>query len=59
MSNAEPEFLFGKGRNQITLKGKDAIREGGVIRWLLLARALAILVPAVATVIGILIWRIW
>ena len=57
---SDPEFSFGKGRGQINLKGKDAIREGGwSIRALLLARALAILLPAIAITVAILLWRPW
>jgi len=53
-----PEFSFGKGRNQINLKGKEAIKEGGwSIRFLLLARALAILLPAIGAALGLLFWR--
>lgn len=53
-----PEFSFGSGRNQINLKGKEAIREGGwSIRLLLAARAVAILLTAV-TVFMIAFWRV-
>jgi hypothetical protein len=58
MARTVPEFTFGKGRTQINLKGRDAIREGGwSIRALLLARALAILVPAIALTIAIFLLR--
>ncbi len=57
---SDPEFSFGKGRSQINLKGKDAIREGGwSIRALLLARALAILLPAIAISLALVLWRTW
>jgi hypothetical protein len=57
---SDPEFSFGKGRNQIILKGDKAIREGGwSIRALLLARALAILLPAVGAAIALAVWRFW
>jgi hypothetical protein len=40
---SEPEFSFGSGRNQIKLKGNEAIREGGpAIRFLLRAKGIAI-----------------
>jgi hypothetical protein len=36
MPTSQPEFSFGRGRNQISLKGKEAITEGGwAIRLLL------------------------
>lgn len=55
---SDPEFSFGKGRNQINLKGKEAIREGGwAIRGLLLARAMAILLPAFAVAVMLALWR--
>jgi hypothetical protein len=57
---SEPEFSFGKGRGQIKIKGSDAIRESGwSIRALLLARAMAILLPAIAISFAILLWRAW
>ena len=53
-----PEISVGKGRSQISLKGKDAIRAGGwAIQWLLFARGLAIIVVAIAIVLGIFAWR--
>ena len=56
---SEPEFSFGKGRSQINLKGRDAIREGGwSIRALLLPRALGMLLPALAISAVILLWRL-
>jgi hypothetical protein len=58
LPETDPEFSFGYGRYRINLKGKDAIRAGGwSIRVLLLARAMAILFPAVAFAIAILMWR--
>lgn len=49
MSSREPEFSFGKGRNQISLKGADAIREARwAIRALLVARALAVVLAGSA-----------
>jgi hypothetical protein len=52
----DPEFSFGQGRNQITLRGDKAIREGGwSIRALLLARAAAVLLPALAATAAILL----
>jgi hypothetical protein len=55
---SDPEFTFGNGRNHISLKGREAIREGGwSIRLLLTARALAILIPALAAAAAILAWR--
>jgi len=52
----QPEFSFGKGRTQINLKGKEAIQAGGwAIRTLLVARAFAVLVPAIA--IAVAWWR--
>jgi hypothetical protein len=57
---SDPEFSFGKGRNQINLKGKDAIREGGwAIRTLLLARALAIVVPVLLAATAFFWWRFY
>jgi hypothetical protein len=53
-----PEFSFGKGRTQICLKGKEAIQAGGwAIRTLLLARAFAVLVPAIGLAIFLLAAR--
>ena len=47
----DPEFSLGKGWNQIHLKGKEAIREGGwAIRFLLVMRGLAIVLAAIATI---------
>jgi hypothetical protein len=44
-----PVFTFGKGRNQITVKGDSAVREcGWTIRLLLIARAFAIVLTALA-----------
>jgi hypothetical protein len=58
MSTNEPEFEFGSGRGKISLKGRDAIRAGGwTIRALLVARALRILLPALAISVAILLWR--
>jgi len=55
---SDPEFSFGQGRNQIILKGDKAIREGGwSIRALLLARAMAILLPAIAAAVAFALWR--
>jgi hypothetical protein len=55
---SEPEFSFGNGRNQIKLKGSEAIRAGGwSIRALLLARAAAILVPAIVAAVAFVLWR--
>jgi hypothetical protein len=54
-----PEFSFGKGRNQIVLKGKAAIREGGwAIRFLLISRALAVLLSALAVVSAIFLFHL-
>jgi hypothetical protein len=54
-----PEFSFGQGRNQINLKGKEAIKQGGwSIRFLLVARALAILLPPISAAIALVIWRL-
>jgi hypothetical protein len=40
---SEPEVLFGRGRNQIKLKGVEAIRSGGgAIRFLLFSKGIAI-----------------
>ncbi|HEY1747813.1 MAG TPA: hypothetical protein VGG11_13760 [Xanthobacteraceae bacterium] len=40
---SEPEFFFGSGRNQIKLKGDEAIREGApAIRFLLRAKGVAL-----------------
>jgi hypothetical protein len=56
---SDPEFSFGNGRNQIKLKGSEAIKAGGwTIRALLLAKAAAILVPVLATAIALLVWRL-
>jgi hypothetical protein len=55
---SDPEFLFGRGRHQISLKGREAIREGGwAIRLLLVARALAISLPVLAAVIALVMWH--
>ncbi len=46
---SDPEFSFGKGRNQIKVNGEEAVRETATaIRWLLFARAFAIALAAVA-----------
>jgi hypothetical protein len=56
---SRPEFSFGEGRFKINLKGEEAIRAGGwAIRCLLLARALAILVPTVGG-IAVLLRRLF
>jgi hypothetical protein len=53
-----PEFSFRSGRYQIDIKGRDAIREGGwAIRWLIIARALAIALPAISAALTLLLWR--
>jgi hypothetical protein len=53
----QPEFSFGKGRTQINLRGKEAIKAGGwAIRTLLVARAFALLLPAIAIVVAW--WRL-
>jgi hypothetical protein len=45
----DPEFSFRSGRYQIEIRGRDAIRESGwAIRWLIVARALAITLPAIS-----------
>jgi hypothetical protein len=54
-----PEFSFGRGRNQISLKGKDAIREGGsAIRAILVARAIATLLYAISVPMAFLLLRL-
>jgi len=59
----DPVISFGQGRNQVTLKGEAAIREGGwAIRWLLLARGAALLLSALAVAAGtvaVIYWRFW
>jgi hypothetical protein len=53
-----PEISVGKGRRQISLKGKEAIREGGwTIRWLLFTRGLATIIMTIAVVLVLLGWR--
>ena len=55
---SEPEVSFGNGRNQIKLKGSEAIRAGGwSIRVLLLARAAAIFVPVIVAAVVLVLWR--
>jgi hypothetical protein len=50
MAASDPLFTFGKGRNQILLRGDRTIREfAGAIRWLLIARAIAILLSSLLT----------
>jgi hypothetical protein len=52
---SEPEFSFGRGRNQIKLKGNEAIRAGGVaIRFLLFSKGIAIVLGtgAVSFLVG-------
>jgi hypothetical protein len=58
MKSDEPIFAYGKGRNQIVIKGDRAIREArSAIRWLLLARALSVLLRAITIVAVVFIWR--
>lgn len=48
MEGDEPIFRFGKGRNQIIVRGERAVREcGWAIRTLLVSRAVATVVAAV------------
>jgi hypothetical protein len=51
MASSDPLFTFGKGRNQIVLRGDRAIHEfAGRIWWLLIARAIALLLSSLLPV---------
>jgi hypothetical protein len=61
MSTTDPEFEFGRGLSRITLRGRDAIREGGwSIRFLLVARGAAMLLSAsVAAFVALKVMLAW
>jgi hypothetical protein len=50
----DPEISFGTGRGQVKLKGSEAIEAGGwALRLLLLARAVSVVLKAIAVLGGV------